>query len=119
MLRIRTAIAPAALVASTLTLAVLLPGTALAQCAVADRCLEGTCNALQSQVHPTCDQPRSCTNINSNNTTELTRRLLINQQCLAARTDVAQCFSNPDPGHQEAIDSVQRAIVTCRVKLGL
>jgi hypothetical protein len=36
----------------------------------------------------------------------------INQQCLAARQDVALCFSNPDPGHEQAIKSVENAIVT-------
>lgn len=106
-----------ALVIGAVSLSITLPNIAFAQCSVADRCSEGVCNALQRTVHPACDRPRSCVNINAGNKVELARRLVINQECLAARQDVALCFSAPDPGHQQAIQSVENAIVTCEVKL--
>jgi hypothetical protein len=117
MSRVPTLLTKTAFVAGVISLSVLSPDIALAQCSQADLCSSSTCSALQHNVHPACDQPRSCANVNVNNKQELVRRLLINQQCLAARQDVALCFSNPDPGHEQAIKSVENAIVTCRVKL--
>lgn len=105
------------LLAGTISLSVLSPDIALAQCALANRCRPNVCSDLQRRVHPTCDQPRSCTPIHENNKPELRRRLAINQRCLNAREAVARCFSNPDPGHQEAIQSVENAIVTCETKI--
>lgn len=88
-----------------------------AQCANADQCTPDVCRQRQSRVHPTCDVQRSCANVNVNNKPELRRRLTINQNCLAARTNVAQCFSNSDPGHDQAIIQVQNAIDLCQNKL--
>lgn len=118
MSRVRALFTTAALIAGAISLsATLLPDIALAQCSKADQCTPSVCSALQADVHPACDQDRSCRHINANDKTELARRLLINQQCLLARTDVAGCFKNPDKGHREAIQAVRNAINTCRTKL--
>lgn len=118
MSRVRTLIIAAALVAGPIALfATLLPDIALAQCSKADQCTASVCSALQDEVHPSCDQERSCRDISKNDKTELVRRLLINQQCLLARTDVAGCFSKPDRGHRQAIQDARNAIATCRGKL--
>jgi len=68
-------------------------------------------------VHPTCDVQRSCAAISAANKVELRRRLTINQRCLAARTNVSQCFSNSDPGHDQAMIAVQNAIDACQAKI--
>lgn len=94
-----------------------MSGSAYAQCAAADRCTPAVCSQRQSIVHPTCDQQRSCTNISASNQAELKRRLQINQDCLAARMNVSACFSQSDPGHDEAIQSVKNAIATCQSKI--
>ena len=110
-----TSIVTAAIVAVSLSTLLSLP--AQAQCSNADQCTPDVCRQRQSRVHPTCDQPRSCANISANNKPELRRRLTINQQCLAARMNVAQCFSNSDPGHDQAIIAVQNAIDACQDKI--
>lgn len=117
MYRARTLFTAAALVAGALSLAAAVPKTATAQCAHADLCSQQTCKTLQRDVHPACDQERSCRKIKASNKGELLKRLLINQSCLIARQDVARCFSRSDRGHREAIASVQNAIDTCRDKL--
>lgn len=105
----------AALLSLTLGIFVHIP--AQASCADADRCTTKKCNELQAKVHPTCDQPRSCSSISAGNKSELNRRLGINKACLAARSSVAACFSTTDSGHQDAIDGVKKAIKTCQDKI--
>lgn len=112
----RILLTTAALIASAISLAP-MSQTASAQCTNADLCSTETCNTLQKQVHPSCDQDRSCRKIKATNKNELIRRLLINQSCLLARQEVAKCFSISDRGHREAIQSVENAIDTCRDKL--
>jgi len=116
MSRTRILLTTAALIAGAISLAP-MSQTASAQCTNADLCSTETCNTLQKQVHPSCDQDRSCRKIKATNKNELIRRLLINQSCLLARQEVAKCFSISDRGHREAIQSVENAIDTCRDKL--
>ena len=117
MSRTQTLLTKAVLIAGIISLSLVLQSdVALAQCAHADQCSPQDCTLRQASVHPTCDQPRSCTTINVDNKVELFRRLTINQQCLTARLDVSQCFSNSDPGHDVAIQSVRNAIATCQTK---
>jgi len=105
-----------ALVAGMLgTFAVLSSAPAQAQCSAADQCTAQECSNRQANVHPTCDRPRSCQNITDK--AEAQRRLQINQDCLAARQSVQQCFSSSDTGHDAAITGVQNAIATCQSKL--
>lgn len=96
--------------------AVLSPAPAYAACSDADLCTEQECTNRQAQVHPTCDQPRSCA-ANNLSQDELRARLAINQACLAARQNVQACFSSSDTGHDEAITGVQNAIATCQSKI--
>lgn len=116
MLRVRTSLAPIALVLGALSLTVLSSTSALADCDSADLCTAGECRLRQANVHPTCDQPRSCGSIDASDKTELHNRLMINQQCLAARMNVSQCFSTSDTGHDQAIQAVRNAIATCQYK---
>ncbi len=100
-----------------LSLSPLLSAAAYAQCANADVCTAALCRQRQARVHPTCDVQRSCAAINANNKVELRRRLTINQNCLAARQNVSECFSNSDPGHDQAMIAVQNAIDACQSKI--
>ncbi|WP_417835174.1 hypothetical protein [Thalassospira xiamenensis] len=97
--------------------AVLSPAPAYAACSDADPnlCSEQQCNTLQSQVHSTCDQPRTCNGITDQ--TELKRRLAVNQACLKARQNVQACFSSTDSGHQTPITDAQTTIANCQSKI--
>jgi hypothetical protein len=92
-----------------------MSGSAYAQCKSADLCDEDVCNQRQSIVHPTCDQPRSCSNISDQ--AELKRRLKINQDCLTARTDVSACYSKADANHDKMIEAVRNTIANCQSKI--
>ena len=117
MSRLRSSLLAVTLIAGAISFTALLPNIAIAQCAVADQCSPATCRLRHNAVHPTCDQSRSCANIPANNKVELRRRLAINEQCLRARLDVSACFSDSDPGHDEAIQSVENAIARCQIKI--
>jgi hypothetical protein len=73
------------------------------------------CRELQDEVHPTCDVQRSCSGTVTQE--EARDRLVINQDCLAARKAVAACFSVQDRGHRQQIESVENAMRTCRGKI--
>jgi hypothetical protein len=84
-------------------------------CQTADLCSAEVCRERQNRVHPTCDVQRSCSgNVTS---AEAQRRLTINQNCLAVREAVAECYSEQDSGHRQQIESVERAIETCEGKI--
>jgi hypothetical protein len=101
----------------SITLGIFVHSPVQAACSDADNCSTEECNKRQAKVHPTCDQPRSCSNISASRKSELKKRLGINQACLAARMDVAACFSTTDSGHQDAIDDVKKAIKKCQDKI--
>ena len=110
---IRVSSVLAALVAAS----VLLPAAAAAQCSAADRCSASQCQSRQSQVHAACDTPRSCSAIPPGNKVELRRRLAINQNCLAVRASVNECFSQTDRGHAQQLSDVRNAIARCEEKI--
>jgi hypothetical protein len=87
---------------------------AMTNCTVQD------CQARQALVHPACDVPRSCANIQPTraNLADLQNRLGLNQACLTARLNVGACYNVADPGHQQQEANVQSAIAMCQQQIG-
>ncbi len=95
----------------------ILHSPAKAHCIDADQCTTEECYARQALVHPLCDEGnRSCRNISVDDKDELAARIQNGDKCLVARVRVSECFSEPDPGHQNAIEMVEAAIAACQVK---
>lgn len=119
MSRVRTVLLATALVAGPIALsAALLPSPALAQCSTADLCSAQKCRQLHTAMEQTCKGPkRSCAKVPARDKVTLAVYLQRNEQCLSAREAVDDCFSTTDPGHQTAIEAVERAITTCQTKL--
>jgi hypothetical protein len=109
------------LIAAIAAIAISAPfiSSARAQCSTADKCTAQECGTRQNNVHPTCDVPRSCGSIaaTSANRAELQRRLQLNQNCLAARTNVSQCFSNADTCHDQQFIDIRSSIQAYENKL--
>lgn len=119
MSRVRALFTTSTFIAGVIWLsATLLPDIALAQCSKADLCSAQKCRQLHTSMEQACKkQKRSCTKVSVNDKRTLAVYLQRNEQCLTAREAVDECFSTTDPGHEDAIESVVRAIEICQTKL--
>ncbi|MCG8504584.1 MAG: hypothetical protein MI755_08265 [Sphingomonadales bacterium] len=102
--------------AASVLAVVALSTDAEAGCPDADRCTLEQCQERQRAVHPTCDRPRACSR--GMTRAQLTTARFRSVECLDARVTVQACFSNPDRGHQQAIQNVMRSIEKCDDLLG-
>jgi hypothetical protein len=112
MTRISTYVAAFALGAALL----LTTASVQAQCAAAnlrkDDCTETQCRALHDAQTTICNTPRSCNGVTAQE--QRAARLILNQNCLAARQATGACFKTVDSNHQKMIDEAQTAINKCQ-----
>lgn len=80
-------------------------------------CSLAECIARHDLKDEICNQPRSCRGVFG--CAALKSKLALNQNCIAAREYVDECFFLPHPGHVTANAEARNAIATCERKIAL